>query len=184
MVRWMALPNRAVANRHPGAIPGLASLPKTAAQLASTRRYIPHTHLPSQTRPHRDRHAYEIERGELGAINGRVVLFMAAADLSSSHFQSDPADPRLPDHVTRRAAPSPYPRRTLQVKLSARGLGLYDPPTQRMQRTCVMWLVDKDRLATMGFSKMSDHQVALWETGALGNGKMTTIDQTSGVLDG
>ena len=29
---------------------------------------------------------------------------------------------------------------------------------------------------------MSDRQVALWETGALGNVKMTTIDQTSGVL--
>ena len=41
---------------------------------------------------------------------------------------------------------------------------------------------DKDRLATTGFSKMSDRQVALWETGALGNVKKTTIDQTSGVL--
>ena len=41
---------------------------------------------------------------------------------------------------------------------------------------------DKDRLATTGFSKMSDRQVALWETGSLSNVKMMTIDQTSGVL--
>ena len=48
----------------------------------------------------------------------------------------------------------------------------------------VTWLGDKDRFATTGFSKMSDRQVALWETGALGNVKRTMIDQTSGVLDG
>ena len=42
---------------------------------------------------------------------------------------------------------------------------------------------DSDCLATMGrFSKISDHQVALWETGGLGNVKTMTIDQTSGVL--
>ena len=45
-----------------------------------------------------------------------------------------------------------------------------------------MWLADKDRLATTCFSNMSGRQVALWETGALGNIKMPTIDQTSGVL--
>ena len=52
-----------------------------------------------------------------------------------------------------------------------------------MQRTCVTRLGDKDRFATMGFSKMSDRQVARWETSALCNVKMTTIDQTSGVPD-
>ncbi|EJF58048.1 microtubule binding protein [Dichomitus squalens] len=46
----------------------------------------------------------------------------------------------------------------------------------------VVWMGDKDRLATTGFSKMSDRQVALWETGGLGNVKTITIDQTSGVL--
>ena len=69
-------PTRAVADRHPGAgerIPALANLPMTAAQLASTRRYIPHTHLPSHRRPHRDQRAYETERGELGAITRHVV---------------------------------------------------------------------------------------------------------------
>ncbi|KAH9913090.1 microtubule binding protein [Epithele typhae] len=46
----------------------------------------------------------------------------------------------------------------------------------------VVWMGDKDRLATTGFSKMSDRQIALWETGSLSNVKMMTIDQTSGVL--
>ena len=41
---------------------------------------------------------------------------------------------------------------------------------------------DLDRIATTGFSKMSDRQVGLWEGGSLNNIKMTTIDQTSGVL--
>ena len=70
------------------------------------------------------------------------------------------------------------------MKLSARGLGSYDRLTQRMQRAYVAWLGDKDRLATTCFSNMSDRQVAFWETGTLGNVKMPTIDQTSGVLDG
>ena len=41
---------------------------------------------------------------------------------------------------------------------------------------------DRDNIATTGFSKMSDRQVGIWETGGLTNVKMTTIDQTSGVL--
>ncbi|KAJ8468314.1 hypothetical protein ONZ51_g9720 [Trametes cubensis] len=39
-----------------------------------------------------------------------------------------------------------------------------------------------DRIATTGFSKMSDRQAAIWETGSLSNVKTITIDQTSGVL--
>ncbi|THH29232.1 hypothetical protein EUX98_g4971 [Antrodiella citrinella] len=46
----------------------------------------------------------------------------------------------------------------------------------------VVWMGDKDNIATTGFSKMSDRQVGIWETGNLNNIKMTTIDQTSGVL--
>lgn len=46
----------------------------------------------------------------------------------------------------------------------------------------VVWMGDKDNIATTGFSKMSDRQVGIWETGSLNNLKMTTIDQTSGVL--
>ena len=51
-----------------------------------------------------------------------------------------------------------------------------------MQGARVVWMGDKDRIATTGFSKMSDRQVALWETGGLSNVKTITIDQTSGVL--
>ncbi|EMD39400.1 hypothetical protein CERSUDRAFT_113035 [Gelatoporia subvermispora B] len=46
----------------------------------------------------------------------------------------------------------------------------------------VVWMGDRDNIATTGFSKMSDRQVAVWETGSLNNMRMTTIDQTSGVL--
>ncbi|KAL4246809.1 Coronin [Abortiporus biennis] len=46
----------------------------------------------------------------------------------------------------------------------------------------VVWMGEKDTIATTGFSKMSDRQVGIWETGSLSNIKMTTIDQTSGVL--
>lgn len=46
----------------------------------------------------------------------------------------------------------------------------------------VVWMGDHDRIATTGFSKMSDRQIAIWETGGLGNLKTTTIDQSSGVV--
>ncbi|EJC99685.1 DUF1900-domain-containing protein [Fomitiporia mediterranea MF3/22] len=46
----------------------------------------------------------------------------------------------------------------------------------------VIWMGNQDRLATTGFSKMSDRQIGLWETGSLKNVKMTTVDQSSGVL--
>lgn len=46
----------------------------------------------------------------------------------------------------------------------------------------MVWMGDRDNIATTGFSKMSDRQVAVWETGSLNNIRMTTIDQTSGVL--
>lgn len=46
----------------------------------------------------------------------------------------------------------------------------------------VTWMGDRDSIATTGFSKMSDRQVGVWETGGLSNVKMMTIDQTSGVL--
>ena len=41
---------------------------------------------------------------------------------------------------------------------------------------------EHDRIATTGFSKMSDRQIGLWETGSLGNIKTTTIDQSAGVI--
>ncbi|PPR00247.1 hypothetical protein CVT24_005015 [Panaeolus cyanescens] len=46
----------------------------------------------------------------------------------------------------------------------------------------VVWMGDLDRIATTGFSKMSDRQVAIWETGGLGNLKTQTLDQTAGVV--
>ena len=41
---------------------------------------------------------------------------------------------------------------------------------------------DLDRIATTGFSKMSDRQVAVWETGGLKNMKTLSVDQSAGVL--
>jgi len=46
----------------------------------------------------------------------------------------------------------------------------------------VTWMGDLDRLATTGFSKMSDRQVSIWETSALGNVKTISVDQSSGVV--
>ncbi|XP_006461629.1 hypothetical protein AGABI2DRAFT_193043 [Agaricus bisporus var. bisporus H97] len=45
----------------------------------------------------------------------------------------------------------------------------------------VVWMGEHDRIATTGFSKMSDRQVSIWETGSLNNLKTMTIDQSSGV---
>ncbi|KAF8315401.1 DUF1900-domain-containing protein [Clavulina sp. PMI_390] len=44
------------------------------------------------------------------------------------------------------------------------------------------WMGDKDRIATTGFSKMSDRQLAVWETGSLKNVVTTNIDQSAGVV--
>lgn len=46
----------------------------------------------------------------------------------------------------------------------------------------VVWLGEHDRIATTGFSKMSDRQIGLWDTGSLNSVKMTMIDQSAGVL--
>lgn len=46
----------------------------------------------------------------------------------------------------------------------------------------VVWMGDLERIATTGFSKMSDRQLSIWETGGLGNVKTTTIDQSAGVI--
>jgi coronin-1B/1C/6 len=46
----------------------------------------------------------------------------------------------------------------------------------------VVWMGEHDRIATTGFSKMSDRQVAVWETGGLGNIKTIVLDQSSGVI--
>ncbi|GLB41455.1 putative WD repeat coronin family protein [Lyophyllum shimeji] len=46
----------------------------------------------------------------------------------------------------------------------------------------VAWMADLDKIATTGFSKMSDRQVAIWETGGLGNVKTIVLDQSAGVV--
>ncbi|KAJ7066122.1 microtubule binding protein [Mycena amicta] len=46
----------------------------------------------------------------------------------------------------------------------------------------VVWMGTNDRIATTGFSKMSDRQVSIWETGGLGNLKTIVIDQSAGVM--
>ncbi|CED83665.1 microtubule binding protein [Phaffia rhodozyma] len=46
----------------------------------------------------------------------------------------------------------------------------------------LVWLGVHDRIATTGFSKSSDRQVKIWETGGLSEIKGINIDQSSGVL--
>lgn len=44
------------------------------------------------------------------------------------------------------------------------------------------WMGEHDRIASTGFSKMSDRQIGIWDSGSLESLKMTTIDQSAGVL--
>ncbi len=46
----------------------------------------------------------------------------------------------------------------------------------------VVWMGDRDRVATTGFSRMSDRQVAVWDSGSLKNVKTLTLDQSAGVV--
>ncbi|KAI9632154.1 uncharacterized protein MKK02DRAFT_35550 [Dioszegia hungarica] len=46
----------------------------------------------------------------------------------------------------------------------------------------VVWLGDRDRIVTTGFSRMSDRQVGLWDTSGLTNIEMTSLDSSAGVL--
>ena len=46
----------------------------------------------------------------------------------------------------------------------------------------VCWMGDKDNFATTGFSKMSDREVIIWESGGLGIVKKMTLDQSAGVV--
>ncbi|KAJ8583702.1 microtubule binding protein [Rhizopogon salebrosus TDB-379] len=46
----------------------------------------------------------------------------------------------------------------------------------------VVWMGDLDKVATTGFSKRSDRQLSIWETGGLENIQTTTIDQSAGVI--
>ena len=46
----------------------------------------------------------------------------------------------------------------------------------------IAWMGDTGRIATTGFSKMSDRQLSIWESGALSNTKTMSIDQSAGVI--
>lgn len=46
----------------------------------------------------------------------------------------------------------------------------------------VVWMGDTGRIATTGFSKMSDRQVGIWDAGSLASIKNTTLDQSAGVV--
>jgi coronin-1B/1C/6 len=46
----------------------------------------------------------------------------------------------------------------------------------------VVWMGELDKIATTGFSKMSDRLVGIWETGGLGNVKTLVLDQSAGVV--
>jgi coronin-1B/1C/6 len=46
----------------------------------------------------------------------------------------------------------------------------------------VVWMGDRGRLATTGFSKMSERQLGIWDAGSLANIKTIGLDQSSGVL--
>ena len=46
----------------------------------------------------------------------------------------------------------------------------------------VAWMGDLDKFATTGFSKMSDRQVSIWETGGLCNVRTITLVQSAGVI--
>lgn len=46
----------------------------------------------------------------------------------------------------------------------------------------VVWMGDKDRIATTGFSKMSDRQLSVWETGSLKSVTTQNVDQSAGVV--
>jgi coronin-1B/1C/6 len=46
----------------------------------------------------------------------------------------------------------------------------------------IAWMGDTGRIATTGFSKMSDRQLSVWDSGNLTNMKTLSIDQSAGVL--
>ncbi|GMK54204.1 hypothetical protein CspeluHIS016_0107900 [Cutaneotrichosporon spelunceum] len=46
----------------------------------------------------------------------------------------------------------------------------------------VVWLGDRDRLATTGFSRMSDRQLMLWETAGLTQLQTESLDSSAGII--
>ncbi|WOO82822.1 Coronin-like protein crn1 [Vanrija pseudolonga] len=46
----------------------------------------------------------------------------------------------------------------------------------------VVWLGDRDRIATTGFSRMSDRQLSLWDTTGLTNLETISLDSSAGII--
>ncbi|KAF6753383.1 hypothetical protein DFP72DRAFT_1069372 [Ephemerocybe angulata] len=46
----------------------------------------------------------------------------------------------------------------------------------------IVWMGEHDRIATTGFSKMSERQAGIWELGNLDNLKTLSLDQSAGVV--
>lgn len=46
----------------------------------------------------------------------------------------------------------------------------------------LVWMGEHDRIASTGFSKMSDRQLSIWEAGSLANMTTITVDQSAGVV--
>ncbi|KZT38990.1 microtubule binding protein [Sistotremastrum suecicum HHB10207 ss-3] len=46
----------------------------------------------------------------------------------------------------------------------------------------VTWMGERDKIATTGFSRMSERQVGIWETGSLANERTLNVDQSAGVV--
>jgi coronin-1B/1C/6 len=46
----------------------------------------------------------------------------------------------------------------------------------------VTWMGELDKIATTGFSRMSDRQAGIWEVGGLGNVKTISLDMSAGVV--
>lgn len=46
----------------------------------------------------------------------------------------------------------------------------------------IAWMGDRDRFATTGFSRMSDRQATIWESGGLKNITTISLDQSAGIV--
>lgn len=46
----------------------------------------------------------------------------------------------------------------------------------------IAWMGDTGRIATTGFSKMSDRQLSVWDVGSMANIKTLAIDQSAGIV--
>ncbi|KAF7370174.1 Coronin [Mycena sanguinolenta] len=118
---------------------------------------------------------------------GQVLFHPTASNVvasaSGEHVVKTPSNP----------SPSPPTGTLLATTCRDRKLRLFDPRAGGnavrttdghggIKGSRVVFLGGHERLATTGFSKMSDRQVGLWETGGLGSLKTIVLDQSAGVV--